>query len=299
MLRHKRLSTITSKHVRDTFEAIGSKAPYMANRFVAYLKMFFNYAIDKGWCENNPCTKFDGLYEERPYQDYLTKTERERMYSKALVIDQRSGRLKESYYKETNLNPVACCLILFQLYTSRRTRSEGSILKWTQVSVNKKEMELDQTKTSKKNDIFSFPLGPRSLEILTTIKIDKLNNPESSFFYPPEDLRSKYVFPSKRYGLKNKLGNVCKIPYLVDVRKTWCALLKMSGIDRHLKHYATRHTALSIALSTSKNPKVVAGIGGVTVETAMKYAKTPKADIHKTLEEMDRVEEPVKLKKVN
>ena len=78
-MKNKKLSAITPAMIKVYHEAIGSKAPYMANRFVAYLKMFFNYAIEREWCEENPCAKFKGLYEEKPYQDALTKTERNRV----------------------------------------------------------------------------------------------------------------------------------------------------------------------------------------------------------------------------
>ena len=38
-LRHKKLSTITKKHIKKLHEVITEKSPYMANRVVAYLKM--------------------------------------------------------------------------------------------------------------------------------------------------------------------------------------------------------------------------------------------------------------------
>ena len=114
------------------------------------LKMFFNYAIDREWCEENPCAKFKGLYEEKPYQDSLTKTERNRVYDNAVVRDERSGRLLKSHYEQNELNPVSCCLIAFQLFTGRRTRSEASLLKWSMIRRASKKIILERTKTSKK-----------------------------------------------------------------------------------------------------------------------------------------------------
>tara|TARA_Y100000294_G_scaffold83411_1_gene78306 strand:+ start:411 stop:1799 length:1389 start_codon:yes stop_codon:yes gene_type:complete len=297
-LKNKKLSAITPAMIKVYHEAIGSKAPYMANRFVAYLKMFFNYAIDREWCEENPCAKFKGLYEEKPYQDSLTKTERNRIYDIAVVRDERSGRLLKSHYEQNELNPVSCCLIAFQLFTGRRTRSEASLLKWSMIRRASKKIILERTKTSKKNKIFSFKLGPRALEILQTIQTDRLNNPESRFSYPSNDVRSKYVFPSTVYGRVNKFKKVITTPYVIDPRVTWTKLLKMAGIDRHMKHYATRHTHLSIALATTQNIKTVSAIGGVTEQTALGYAKQQEKEIQEALEKMDEVEPVVPLREV-
>ena len=297
-LKNKKLSAITPAMIKVYHEAIGSKAPYMANRFVAYLKMFFNYAIDREWCEENPCAKFKGLYEEKPYQDSLTKTERNRIYDIAVVRDERSGRLLKSHYEQNELNPVSCCLIAFQLFTGRRTRSEASLLKWSMIRRASKKIILERTKTSKKNKIFSFKLGPRALEILQTIQTDRLNNPESKFSFPSNDVRSKYVFPSAVYGRVNKFKKIITTPYVIDPRVTWTKLLKMAGIDRHMKHYATRHTHLSIALATTQNIKTVSAIGGVTEQTALGYAKQQEKEIQEALEKMDEVEPVVPLREV-
>ena len=40
-----------------------------------------------------------------------------------------------------------------------------------------------------------------------------------------------------------------------------------------LKHYATRHTHLSIALATTQNIKTMSAIGGITEQTAPGYTK--------------------------
>ena len=63
-----------------------------------------------------------------------------------------------------------------------------------------------------------------------------LNNPESAFYYPVEDIRNKYIFPSRKYGRKTKSG-ISKVPHIVDVRKTFSALLKMSGVERRMKKF--------------------------------------------------------------
>lgn len=46
----------------------------------------------------------------------------------------------------------------------------------------------------------------------------------------------------------------------------------MAGVERKLKHYATRHTHLSWTLEATGNIKSVAEVGGVTETTALGYA---------------------------
>ena len=47
-----------------------------------------------------------------------------------------------------------------------------------------KRLELKQTKTSKKNKTVTFKLGDEAIEILDLISVDRLNNPDSEFYYP-------------------------------------------------------------------------------------------------------------------
>ena len=52
-IRHKKISSINKKHIKKLHEIITEKSPYMANRVVAYLKMFFNHVL--GASQDNPC----------------------------------------------------------------------------------------------------------------------------------------------------------------------------------------------------------------------------------------------------
>ena len=129
-------------------------------------------------------------------------------------------------------------MIAYQLYSSRRTRSEASKLKWDQVIFGEEPIiRLEKTKTSKRNNILEFAMGDEELEVIRTIQKDRTNNSKSKFYYPPEDKRFDYVFSSAAYDGKKR-----KTPYLVDVDKTWKKVLGLAGIKRHLKHYALRHT---------------------------------------------------------
>ena len=196
-IRHKKISSINKKHIKKLHEVITEKSPYMANRVVAYLKMFFNHVL--GASQDNPCKipSKGFLNEEKEYLDYLSQRELEALVDAAFVKDERTGRLLVSYYKKRSLNPVSCCAITFQLSTGRRTRTEASNIQWSWLRNGENpRLILPKTKTSskQKDPILSFGLGALSMDILNTIKKDKLNNPKSAFSYPINDERKKYVF---------------------------------------------------------------------------------------------------------
>ena len=64
-------------------------------------------------------------------------------------------------------------------------------------------MILPQTKTSKHNDIYSFPLSTKAVEILKLIRREKLVKIDEKcwfrnrFYFEPGDIRNKYLFPSR------------------------------------------------------------------------------------------------------
>ena len=82
------------------------------------------------------------------------------------------------------------------------------------------------------------------------------------------------MFPSRVYD-----GKKYKIPYLVDVDKTWNKVLLLAGVKRKLKHYATRHTGATQILRKTGNLKLVADTLGITIKQASKYAKTMHSDV--------------------
>lgn len=142
------------------------------------------------------------------------------------------------------------------------------------------ELRLKKTKTSKKNKKKNFPLGPDEIRILNLIKKDRLiKGDKSKFYYPPSDPRFDYIFPSNRYGLKLPNGKICDVPYVVDASKTWKKVLKLAGVDRPMKHYATRHTHASLIIRKTGNLKAVADSLGITVKQASKYGKLLYDDV--------------------
>jgi len=139
---------------------------------------------------------------EKIYLDFLDQTELQRVMGILVKKDDRSGRLNYNYYKDKGLNPVSCMLLAFLLTTGRR-REEASSLTWVQFKQGSSpRVELFKTKTSKKNQKKIFNLGSDAEDILNLISVDRLNNPNSKFYFPINDPRNKYIFPSKDYGRK-------------------------------------------------------------------------------------------------
>ena len=297
-LKHKKLSAITKKHIKNLHKVITEKSPYMANRVVQYLKMFFN-TVSNG-TRINPCKiPIEELNQETEYLDYLSNTELDAVIDKAFVQDERSGRLLKSHYVQRSLSPVSCCVIAFQLATGRRTRDEGSNIQWSWIRYGEEpQLVLPKTKSSKKqkNPKLNFGLGDKAMKILNTIKQERLCE-DSAFHYPPDDIRNKYVFPSKDFGrITGPNAKPSKTPHVNDVRVTWKKLLAMVGITRHLKHYATRHSTATAVLRKSGSIRHVGKVLGTSDKTASKYSKTQHREEIEVLDDVfsERVKEKIR-----
>ena len=217
-IAHIKLSKITNKMIEDLHKGVSKRSPYVANRLVQYLRLFWNSFVKLP--DNHFKLETKKLNEEREYLDWLNPTELQRVMSYAFRKDGNNGRLLVSHYKRYMLNPVSCCMIALMLTTGRRTRTEVASLKWDNYKAGyKPKFSYEKTKTSKKNKIFEFRVGKKAVEVLQTIQRDKFNNSDSKFWFSPNDPRNNYIFPSKDYG--RKLGKKIKgkTPYVVDVRK--------------------------------------------------------------------------------
>ena len=285
-LQHKKISSITVEDIKKLHRHVGGTSPIVANRLVQYLRLAFNTFMKN---RKNPCTvvKKD-LYQEHVYDDYLNNIEFERVLDNAFKVDSRNGLLLRSHYKDNLLNPVACVLIAFRLMTARRTISEASCLPWS--GVRNDRIILKETKTSKYNTPTTFYLAEKAKDILQTIRREKLQRYDQGpmnkdwfrnrFVFPVHDERAEYVFPSRDYGRRIANGKKGSKPYLVDVRATWKKLLEMSGVNRWLKPYATRHSLATYILNNGGNINQVMKVLGCSMATAMRYAKlVPGAEL--------------------
>ena len=255
---------------KNLFQIVGSKSPTTANRLQNYLRKFWNDYVKES--ENPFIMKKKFMYDENVYLDFLDPTELKRVMKVLVQVDQRTGRLNNDYYIKRKLNPVSCCLLAFLLTSGRRTE-EASSLTWTQyLKGDEPRVRLFKTKTAKKNNKVVFSLGDDAVKVLNLILKDRLNNPKSKFYFPVNDPRNSYIFPSKDYGRKLANGK-CKSLHIIDPDKTWDKSLKLGGVERHMKVYATRHTFATNFWKQTKDLKALAQALGTTEEIALKYAK--------------------------
>ena len=269
-LQYKKLSTINKKMFRNLYLAASSKAPITANRLQEYLRKFWNDFVNT---PDNPFfIKKKYKQTENVYLDFLDKIELPRVMKTLVKKDERTGRLNYNYYKTNLLNPVSCCLLAFLLTTGRRL-DEAASLTWGQYTQGTSpRIRLIKTKTSKKNQKLVFKLGEEAVNILQLIERDRLNNPNSPFYFAINDPRNKYIFPSKDYG--RKLGNgKCKTLHVKDPGKTWDSVLRIGGIERHMKIQSTRHSFATNFWEQTKDLKALADALGTTEAQASKYAK--------------------------
>ena len=269
-LQYKKLSSITPKMFKNLYQVCASRSPITANRLQEYLRKFWNDFVK---ADDNPFI-LNKKYKntENVYLDFLDHIELPRVMKNLVRIDELSKRLNYSYYEQCFLNPVSCLLLAFMLTTGRRPE-EARSLTWAQFTKGgSPRIDLIKTKTSKKNQKTRFNLGDDANDILNLISKDRLNNPDSSFYFPINDIRNKYIFPSKDYGRKLKDGK-CKTPHVIDPSKTWASVLSMSGVDRHMKLHSTRHTFATNFYRVTKDIKATADALGTTEAQALKYAK--------------------------
>ncbi len=269
-IQYKKLSKITPKLFKSLYDVVGSKSPINANRLQEYLRKFWNDFVKTS---DNPFVlrkKYKNT--ENVYLDFLDKTELPRVMKTLVRIDDRSGRLNYNYYSENSLKPVSCLLLAFLLTTGRRLKEAGS-LTWARYKQGEyPRIDLAKTKTSKKNNKLVFKLGDEAVNILNLIAKDRLNNPESSFYFPVGDDRNNYIFPSKAYGRKIK-GGTSKALFIQDPGATWNSVLKLSGVQRHMKIHSTRHSFATNFYRVTKDLKALAEALGTTEAQASKYAK--------------------------
>ncbi len=269
-IQYKKLSSITPKMFKNLFQIVGSKSPTTANRLQNYLRKFWNDYVKES--ENPFIMKKKFMYDENVYLDFLDPTELKRVMKVLVQVDQRTGRLNKDYYIKRKLNPVSCLLLAFLLTTGRRTE-EASSLTWNQyLKGDEPRIRLFETKTSKKNQKLIFGLGDDAVKVLNLILKDRLNNPDSRFYFPVNDPRNNCIFPSKDYGRKLANGK-CKSLHIIDPDKTWDKSLKLGGVERHMKVYATRHTFATNFYRETRDIKALAEALGTTEEIALKYAK--------------------------
>lgn len=282
---------------KELFDLVGSRSPTTANRLQNYLRKFWNDFVKE---PNNPfIMKKKFMFDENVYLDFLDPTELKRVMNILVKKNPITGKLEMNHYIKNKLNPVSCLLLAFLLTTGRRTEEAASLI-WDQYfQGDEPRIKLNKTKTSKKNKKLVFRIGKAAVEILQIIQKERLNNPSSKFYFAVDDPRNKQIFPSKDYGRKLANGK-CKSLFVKDPGSTWDKALKLAGVARHLKVYATRHTFATMHYRANRDIKALAEALGTTEQIALKYAKLVGATVVEGINKIEFFDDvkPV-LKQVN
>jgi len=205
-LLHKKLSSITKEDIKGLHNIIRIKSPAVANKVVKFLNVVFKYGVEVGELSKNPIKmKKKEWSPDKEDNRILTEDQRQILLSIVLKTDGRNGKINYTYYKEKGLNLVSCLIITWWLLTGRRNVSEGSKIKWKQVSFPLKKITFEDSKVGAK----TYNIGPRALKLLQLIYQERLI-PGPLFW---KEVTSDYVFPSYKYGMNSSKGEKCTKPY--------------------------------------------------------------------------------------
>tara|TARA_R100000093_G_C1943377_1_gene73126 strand:+ start:571 stop:1971 length:1401 start_codon:yes stop_codon:yes gene_type:complete len=285
----KKLSQVNMDNLREFHRFVGSKSQSAANSLIEIFGVIFNYAAEKNYISKSPVKfKTEDLFIKHEDNRRLTRLQMDSVLDLSCKYDKRSKsnpRLNLDYYAAKRFNVVPCTVISFALKTPRRYQSEGAELRWDQISFHEKKIFLQDSKVGQKE----YKLGWKALKLLKAIRNERFNK-ESPFYYPPDDERSKYVFPSANFGKINSTGEKNTKPYISNIRKTWKTILKSLGIP-YLPIYNCRHSFLTDGLSKTKSISVMGEMAGHSrksgYKSTMRYMRVLSEDIEKGLQLID------------
>ena len=76
----------------------------------------------------------------------MTEEQREMVLNYVYKLDKRTGKINYNYYEQKGLSLVACLVIAWWLLTGRRNNSEGTQIKWKQISFPQKKIFFEDSK---------------------------------------------------------------------------------------------------------------------------------------------------------
>jgi len=197
--------------------------PATVNRELSVLKRAFNLAIDWKMTDENPVQKIKFLRQPEPRERVLTEEEELKLFAACTE----------------HLKPV----ILTALRTGMR-KSEIADLKWNQVDLKNKEIEVVRTKSGKKRII------PVSEDLFQVLKMFKNVNGDSEFVFQYVDQKTGEMRHLKYF--RRSFENACRRAGISgftfhDLRHTFASRLVRKGVDLItvkdlLGHYSVKTT---------------------------------------------------------
>ena len=205
-------------------------APYQANRAVALLSKIFNLAEKWGLRpDNSNPTKHTEKYREHKKERYLTPEELSRLGMALADAEAAKAEL-----------PQAIAAIRLLILTGARL-SEILTLKWDYVHLDRREIDLPDSKTGKK----TVQLGEPAVELLESI---------------PRHAGSPYVIPGQRAG-----------QHLIGLPHIWMRIRIKAGLPGVRLHDLRHSFASSAAQAGMSLPFIGALLGHRELATTNRY----------------------------
>jgi len=213
--------------------------PATVNRELSVLKRAFNLAIDWKIVDENPVRNVRFLRQPEPKERILSKDEEERL------LEASSEHLKP--------------IIIAALQTGMR-KAEVANLRWEQVDMKNKEIEVVKTKSGKKRII------PISEDLFKELNLLRNRNGNSEFVF-------QYV--------DQKTGEKKHLRYFRRSFETACRRAKITGFTFHdLRHtFASRLVRSGVDLITVKDL-----LGHYSVKTTERYTHSNQEQKRKAVE---------------
>jgi integrase len=231
-----KIDEVTSRDITKLYRTMKDK-PYMANRFVAVLSVFFNWCededIDYRPANTNPTRSVKSKkkkYEEKKKTDFLTD-EQLAAIGPALSALEKSGEV----------SPLPAAALRLLIFTGMRVM-EVLTLKWEYLDLENGLARLPDSKTGAK----VVPLSGPAVDVLR-------NLPRFS----------DYVFPS----------DLSKSKHLEGLRTPWISLCAKAELKDRWRIHDLRHAFASMMVNSGRSLEIIGKVlGHSQPTTTARYA---------------------------
>ena len=214
------LAEIRRRDVLKLLERKANTSPVMANRLLALVRRFFNWAVEVDLLNDNPAAGVKAPHEEKSRERVLRDDELKTVWLAADDMGRPFG-------------PITQLLIL----TAQR-RDEVVAMRWSEINATEKEWAIPGTRTKNENEN-RVPLCDAALAIIEA---------------QPTIDGSDFVFPASRTPTKNPASGLSRAKRRLDaasgvtgwryhdLRRTAASGMARAGIAPHVVEKILNHT---------------------------------------------------------
>jgi integrase len=212
--RHRRVTDIRRRDIRELVEEKAQTAPIQGNRVLERISALFTFAVDQDWIEANPAWRIKKPGQERSRDRVLTRDEIRELWP---VLHQTEA-MNADGNAQPRLSETLNDAFLAMLLTAQRC-GEVCQMQWSQVDLTTGWWAIPG-EVSKNHDPHRVPLTSMVLEILKRRASAK-------------NADDRYVFSNHRH--------TC----VADRAKKAAAILCNGGVSFHFRAHDLRRTAAS------------------------------------------------------